>query len=105
MSDILDSTWGGRVGVATDQLLNTLLFDGSEDMTVSRHAALAAQAGQEWGCITCKVLSALVQKNHCALTLDPNVQETTGAAIKAAAIMALGFALFGWAVHWLVSLI
>ena len=105
MSDTFDATWIGRVGVAVDRVLNVLLLDGSDTETVSRHAAEAEVAGKRWGCVVCDVLSVLVQKHHCQLTLDPAVQEARGAAIRAGLVIALGLVGFSFGLHELVGLI
>lgn len=91
--------------MATDRWLNVFLFNGSDTMTVSMHAALADQAGRRWGCVTCSVLATLVQKSHCALTLDPNTKEAAGAAIRAGLVMIAGFTIFGVGLHYALRLL
>lgn len=86
--------------MATDRWLNVLLFNGEDTMTVSMHAAEAEVAGATWGCWTCFVLNWLVQRHHCALTLDPNTKEAAGAAIRAGLVMIAGFTIFGVALHY-----
>jgi hypothetical protein len=65
-----------QLGLLEDQGLNVLAFDGAANMTVSVHTSEAAgyrpgnvraPAAQRkwWGCVGCRMLSVLVQKNHC----------------------------------------
>jgi hypothetical protein len=81
--------WFARLGLSIDRVLNVVLFDGDDTWTVSLHAAVADQAGERWGCIVCWILATLVQRNHCALTLDPTTVETAGAAVRAGLVMIL----------------
>lgn len=57
------------LGFIEDELLNVVAFDGKYNQTLSVHAALAARKGKKWGCILCKMLSWMVQKDHCEKTL------------------------------------
>lgn len=87
-----ETAWLERFGRAIDRVLNVLLFNGDDTATVSLHAALAERQGKRWGCVVCRVLSELVQRDHCAITLDPNSEASTGAAIRAGLLMASGIA-------------
>ena len=58
-----------RLGIALDEALNTLLLNGDPEQTISLHAALAAQQGERWACVLCRVLAALVQHDHCEMQL------------------------------------
>lgn len=53
-----------KIAVAKDQGFNAAFLNGSEDETVSSHAARARNEGRKWGCILCKFLDA-VEENHC----------------------------------------
>jgi hypothetical protein len=55
---------------------NVVALDGTPGMTVSTHAALAAQRAEWWGIALCAVLNVLVQRNHCVLCLDPAAPPT-----------------------------
>jgi hypothetical protein len=57
-----DRAW--RVAIANDQALNAAI-GGSEDETVSSHAARARNEGRRWGCLLCRLLDR-IQPNHCA---------------------------------------
>jgi hypothetical protein len=95
MADNLETSYAGRVGVELDVLLNVLAFDGQNGQTVSEHAATAESAGKPWGCIVCRLLSALVQTGHCQLVLagDPT---PTGAAVRALALILAAFGAIGF---------
>lgn len=54
-----------RCGIEFDTAIN-VLTGGDLDQTVSMRAALAQRAGKTWGCAFCRVLSILVQRDHCA---------------------------------------
>lgn len=58
-----------QIGLMEDETLNTIYFDGRANQTLSLHAALAAKKGKRWGCILCKILNILVEKDHCLNTL------------------------------------
>jgi len=75
-----------NVFLALDEFLNCLLFAGNPQQTISVHAALAARQGKLWGCLLCRILSALVQPNHCADSLTENATPTS-AALKAGALL------------------
>ncbi|MDE3023314.1 MAG: hypothetical protein KGI54_15945 [Pseudomonadota bacterium] len=60
------------VAVALDQFCNAIL-GGDPAETISSRAAKARNEGKQWGCILCKVLSIIIQKNHCTKSLDANV--------------------------------
>ena len=59
-----DSYWL-RVLIAIDEFFNVLILNGPPYQTISQHAALAQQAGKQWGCVLCKLLD-MVWTNHCA---------------------------------------
>lgn len=52
-----------RVAVGKDQTGNAAL-GGSEDETLSSRAGRAAERGERWGCVLCKILD-YVNKDHC----------------------------------------
>jgi hypothetical protein len=54
--------WSGAV--AKDQAVNAAVLGGSEDETISSRAARAAQRGERWGCVLCKLLDKF-DRNHC----------------------------------------
>lgn len=56
-----DRAW--RVAISNDQTLNAAL-GGSEDETLSSHAARARSEGRLWGCVLCRLLDKF-QPNHC----------------------------------------
>ena len=97
------SLWPTRVGIITDQWLNVVAWAGKIGETVSLHAAQDARDGKRLGCVVCAILGALVEKDHCAKTLDPNTQEAAGAAIRAAILMALFFAAASVAIRFAVA--
>lgn len=53
-----------RVGTEFDVMIN-VLTGGDLDQTVSLRAALAQRSGKRWGCLMCRALSAIVQRDHC----------------------------------------
>ncbi len=83
------------LGRAVDCWANAALYGGNPAQTVSEHAALDALAGKPIGCALCRVLSAIVQPNHCQVTLDPNGKFPTSAAIAVGAAFLLLFGLLG----------
>lgn len=95
-----DHSYPVRVGLAVDELLNVVFFDGEPYETISFHAAVAAQSKKRWGCILCKVLDVVVEKNHCAnqLTSGPSTPLTAFRAF-----LAIGAAL--WALHGVFDLL
>jgi hypothetical protein len=86
-----------QVGLVEDEALNVVDFGGNADTTVSVHTAEAAAAGKWWGCVGCRLLSDLVQANHCALVMSPTFTMPEGAAIRAfvliTAVLVATFAL------------
>lgn len=61
-------SYGRRVAVAIDQLLNAV-FAGDEDETISSRAEKARHKGRRWGCVLCKVLDWL-DKDHCKNSIE-----------------------------------
>lgn len=57
-----------NVGIDEDDLFSSLT-GGPKQETFSLREAVAASKGSKTACIVCDILSVLVQKNHCALTL------------------------------------
>jgi hypothetical protein len=59
--------WGSdqadHIALSYDQLGN-VVFNGSEDETISSRAGLAAIKGRRWACILCRFLDWF-QKDHC----------------------------------------
>ena len=66
-------SYGRRVAVAIDQLLNALL-NGDEDETISSRAAKARLKGKRWGCALCRFLDWL-DPNHCTNSIEPDEGE------------------------------
>jgi hypothetical protein len=54
-----------RVGIGADMFIN-VLTGGQLDQTVSYRCAVAARAGQPFGCFMCRFLNWAVQRDHCA---------------------------------------
>jgi hypothetical protein len=99
--DAADS-WPDRMGWALDRVLNVMFLDGDDTQTVSVHAADAQAAGVRWGCVVCDILGALVQRRHCAITLDPDGKETPGAAARAGVMILAVFAAMWLATYFAV---
>jgi len=104
MSENIEQTYVGRVGRELDVMMNVMLFCGASNVTVSEHSAEAMQAGKPWGCIMCKLLSTLVQKNHCELVLAGQ-PITTAAGIKAVVLISGVFAAIGFGIHEVINFI
>jgi len=60
---LVGSTRAWNLAVAFDRLSNTAT-GGNDRETISSRAYRASLAGQQWGCVLCKLLNA-VQKDHC----------------------------------------
>lgn len=65
-----------QLGMLEDDTLNVVAFDGQYNQTTSTHTALAGgyrpnnvrvppDQRRWWGCVGCRMLSFLVQRNHC----------------------------------------
>jgi hypothetical protein len=65
-----------QLGLLEDEDLNVVMLDGTANTTVSVHTAAAAgyrpgnvrlppPQRKWWGCVGCRMLSVLVQENHC----------------------------------------
>lgn len=80
-----------RCGIEFDVAVN-VLFGGQLSQTVSFRAALAQRAGKTWGCVFCKILSVLVQRDHCADQFIPG-SSTPATFIRAG--LAFGAAFLG----------
>ncbi len=61
-------SYGQRIAIALDQLLNAL-FAGSEDETISSRAYKASLGGKRWGCLLCRFLNWL-DKDHCKNSVE-----------------------------------
>jgi hypothetical protein len=83
-----------RVGIAIDEALNVLFFDGQPDETISLHAADAQRAGRRWGCVLCKILSVIVERDHCAKQFLPGTTAPTAALRAGIALAVLASPLF-----------
>jgi hypothetical protein len=81
-----------NVGIAFDRLVNASFLAGDKDETVSLHAALDARAGRRWACVFCRVLSVLVQRNHCADQFLPGTS-TPATFIRAGISFAAAFTI------------
>ena len=85
---------------------NVVALDGAPGVTVSTHAALAAQRGEWWGVALCAVLSVLVQRDHCVLCLDPAALPTPASVyVRAGLSFATTFAVILAGVVWAVRAI
>lgn len=98
---IARSPWWQRVGVALDESLNVLLFDGDPHQTISLHAALARRDGARWACVLCRALGVLVQRHHCADQLVPEPVPTS-AALRAGVLLFGTAAMLAWAARALL---
>lgn len=54
--------------IALDQLANAILA-GDPDETISSRAAKAANKGQTWGCVLCRVLDVF-DRDHCKKNVE-----------------------------------
>jgi hypothetical protein len=104
MADITQSTYVGRCGRELDIMMNVVLFDGENGITVSEHSAEAMEAGKHWGCLMCKLLSALVQTDHCQDVLAGQ-PVPTGVAIKALVLIVGVFAILGFGIREVIHLV
>lgn len=83
-----------RVGFETDVWLNVVFYDGQQGETISQHAA----RDHKWtGCVLCWLLGILIERNHCAKTIDPTAITSTGAAIRSLAVISAAFGFVIWA--------
>jgi hypothetical protein len=95
-----------RLGLAIDQVQNVALFNGSQTETVSHHAARAWRDGKKWGCVVCRFLSIVVERNHCAKQLDPNSGPTSlGPALRSLVLLLLPVAAFMSAIFAIARII
>lgn len=84
-----------RVGKSADCSLNVVILNGDPTETISHHTATAAKNGERWGCIGCRILSALVERDHCGKVLS-GAPESSLALIRAGvAILAFLIGLDG----------
>jgi hypothetical protein len=90
-----DDNYPVRVGVAIDEMLNVIFFNGQPYQTISGHAALAAQAGQPWACLLCKILNVIVERDHCQKQFDSQPTKTLVAIRSVVALMALALPILG----------
>lgn len=80
---------------------------GEVDQTLSMRAALGQRAGIWRWCVLCRLLDVLVQRNHCAETLDPaavvpaSVYWRAGLCFAVATMAVLG--VVGVALYWGVT--
>ena len=81
-----------QIGIAEDETFDAIT-GGSASMTFSRRVALAAQQGDKEACFVCACLSWMVQKDHCAKTLDPNSTMNAGNYLRACFFITLALAL------------
>jgi hypothetical protein len=84
-----------RLGIALDEALNVLLFNGDPDQTISYHAAIAEEDGKRWGCWLCWALARLVQPRHCAMQREPG-SEPTSAAMRASVLLLVVAGALAW---------
>lgn len=54
-----------NIAVVFDELLNAVLF-GNPYETISSRAGKARNKGHHWGCILCRFLDFITQREHCA---------------------------------------
>lgn len=84
-----------------------VLTGGEPGQTLSTRAALGARAGIWRWCVLCRLLSWLVQRDHCEQTLDPNatvpasVYWRAGLCFAVATLAVLGVG--GVALYWGVT--
>ena len=92
---ITTNSYPVRIGIAIDETLNVIFFNGQPEQTISGHAAIAQREGKPWGCIMCKILAAVVERNHCAnqFTDTPSSALTGFRSILAMSVLMLP--LFG----------
>jgi hypothetical protein len=75
-----------RIGVAIDESLNVIFFNGQPNETISGHAAVAQQDGKRWACVLCKILDVVIEPNHCANQFNST---PTGALVALRSVVAL----------------
>lgn len=69
-------TWLSNLGrqIETDardaDVTYSVLLGGKVGQTLSMRAALGARDGKRGWCVLCALLSVLVQRDHCRVTLD-----------------------------------
>jgi hypothetical protein len=104
---VTTDTYPVRIGVAIDETLNVIFFDGQPEQTISEHAAIAQREGKKWGCIMCKILSFIVEQNHCAKQFTDKPTPALAAFRAMLAMSVLVLPLFGlyqlavWVCHLL----
>lgn len=100
-----------QAGIWEDRDLNVVAFDGSANMTVSEHTALAGGYMPHnvrlapdrrlwWGCVGCRMLAVLVQKAHCWKVMNDvpmTMQNYLRAFICISWVLAAPFFLHWWA--------
>ncbi len=92
------------LGFIEDELLNVVLFDGAYNQTLSVHAAIAARQHKRWGCILCKMLSWMVQKDHCEKTLADKPMSFFD-CLRAFFWISLTFAAIGFVMFFFIRLL
>jgi len=82
-------------GYGLDRAIAAMWCHAKHGETVSLQAARAHVAGRRWGCVLCWVLDRLVEREHCAMALAPDMPTARPAAYRAGALlMVLGVALW-----------
>lgn len=71
-----EKSWGLRIALGVDQLLNAI-FRGDEDETISSRAGKAARKGKRWALTLCWVLGKL-DPGHCEASIEPDEGERLG---------------------------
>lgn len=84
-----------RIGVAVDETVNVVVFNGQPDETISQHAAVAQRDGKRWGCILCGILNIIIEPHHCANQFEPGTTTPLVAFRSALAMSLLVLPLFG----------
>ncbi len=80
----------------------SVLLGGRVGQTLSMRAARGARDGKPGWCALCALLSVLVQRRHCQVTLDGGPMGWT-VYVRAAVCFAAATALAAWGVWALVS--
>ena len=85
-----------------DVTIGVVVLDNPAGETVSMRAALGAKAGKWQWCLFCRLLDVLVQRGHCAATLDPNAVTPWWVWVRAMLAFASGFTAIGVLIRWAI---
>ncbi len=101
-------TWLSNLGrqIETDardaDVTYSVLLGGRVGQTLSMRAALGARDGKPGWCVLCALLSVLVQRRHCEVTLDGGPMGWT-VYVRAAICFAAATAVVVWGAWALAS--